>query len=98
MKKEHKIYVQGGFYPTHKHFGLVKPTNGLPYIWKDPQKAKHLTQHHSHSYLVNDDLKTLTLVEESWEANNVGAPKEVTLVNGLAKELKDSIDRNLYYD
>lgn len=58
-------YVAGGFYrdpgEINYKFSLVRPTDGLPYVWTDPLPHRTHTEHHSSLYKLGEDGKTLTL-------------------------------------
>ena len=98
-----QYYVQGAIYPQHSPnqstidesaFRLVSPSGdkSLPYVWTDSFKANWLCQHHSHTYAVSEDRKTLTKVRDNF-IDTIGAPAEVVLTTEMSNQIKEAIDK-----
>lgn len=75
-----KIYVAGGVYKQgmERVFRLVKPTEGRPYVTRNPDQLFNSTKHHAHLYEVFDK-NCLILSRRSHEAFDVGCPQHPIL-------------------
>jgi len=94
-----KIYVAGGVYRisdgyinNQKIFSLVHPTDGPPYVTRNPDKLFRSTCHHAHLYEVIDKTY-LVLARYSHEAYSVGAPHNPELTPAQLKVLQEEIDK-----
>ena len=78
-----KIPLQEGEQETRPgyHFGMVHPCNDIPYVYGNEPDARNfwnVEKHHSHLYVVGDDLTVATLHVFSYEAE-INAPTPVSL-------------------
>lgn len=98
-------YVDGGIYETLGGcFALVQPSTewgGKPYVYKSKAQSA-ITRHHSHRYQLSKDMRTVVLVDESWEAKDgfpggVGAPEEATLSESDFQGVKERISAGDIY-
>ncbi len=97
-------YVDGGIYETlGGKFALVKPggDKSKPYVYASEVQSG-LTRHHSHHYQLSEDMKTVTLISESWTAKDgfpggVGAPTEEALSDADYEGVKERISAGDIY-
>jgi hypothetical protein len=95
-----KIYVAGGVYNEGnvKVFSLVRPTEGRPYITRNPDQLFNSTYHHAHLYEVLDNYY-LVLSRRSHDAYNVGCPQHPVLSTKDERDLLTEIgDRNYIFE
>jgi organic hydroperoxide reductase OsmC/OhrA len=95
-----KIYVAGGVYNKGnvKVFSLVRPTEGRPYVTRNPDQLFKSTCHHAHLYEVLEN-SYLVLSRRSHEAYNVGCPQHPLLSGKDDIDLKIELDsKNFIFD
>jgi hypothetical protein len=92
-----KIFVAGGVYKDikGKYFKLVRPTEGRPYVTRNPDQLFNSTCHHAHLYEVLDD-RYLMLSRRSHNAFDVGCPQHPILTVEDEIDLKIELDAKYY--
>lgn len=105
-----KVFVCGGGYfkgydanPRYQ-FGIVQPTEGLPYVERTQQMANalfHLCKHHSHLYSVNTDTGVATMESKGMVDDGEGrvfpperivtAPKTITLTPEQLSQVRQQV-------
>ena len=91
------VYTKGNFYEEKtREFCLVSPTNGEPYITKSIKfnTCADLTSNHSNIYKLNDDFKSVSLVEI--RCNGIGCPDTAVLSENNRIGVLNRIKNNDY--
>lgn len=79
-------------------FRAVRPTKGKPYIARSAAAAAnlfHLSKHHSHLYMLSEDMQMATLVQRGESSQELlPAPQKVTINFELRTEFQAQISEN----
>ena len=99
-------YIAGGMYHHYgcgmhrlseeEHFAAIHPTNGIPYLSKNPNGLRQ-TADHASLYRLSDDFNEASLVD--YRGGGTGhSPARVQIPPELREKIIRGISGSLFYD